>query len=200
MIPSYLNGTLSDAERQEVDNYAAQNPDVAADIEFQRNLMSAVKETGNDESIGEFGWARLSKAINQDGSDERSTPLVANDQDSNVNAAQPLKFWRIAAAALAVISLGQAGVIATKSGTQDDTARYVTVSDSSFIGVDIAFRDDASQMHVTELLQDVNGELVSGPSALGFYKVKFESKDLCMQAVKAFNAANKVIETSSSCK
>jgi len=196
-IPAYLRGELSPADMQRIEALAAKNPEIAADIEFQRNLMNAVKAGSTGESLGDFGWARLSQAMNEDSAavDEILAPNVSND-----NVAQPMKFWRIAAAALAVVALGQAGFIASQTGDQGDEARYVTVSEAPFIGVDIAFTNDASQMHVTELLQDVDGEFVSGPSGLGLYKVKFASKEACLAAVKAFNAADKVIETSSNCK
>ncbi len=150
-------------------------------------------------SASEFGWARLSKAMNDEVAQDVEPLAVSNDNNQDMSH-QPLRFWRIAAAALAVISLGQAGVIMTKSSGQDDSARYVTVSEDNFIGIEVAFSADAPQSHVTQLLQSVKGEIVSGPSALGLYKVKFTSKDVCNLAVQTFYAADKVIETASNCE
>ena len=193
-IPAYLRGELSAEDMARIDALAAKNPEIAADIEFQRNLMSAVKSDGDDSSASEFGWARLSKAMNADGPSDIELPQILND-----NAKNPIKFWRIAAAALAVIGLGQAGYIASNAGsTVTDDARYEMVTDNAF-DIDVLFHDDAPQMLTTKLLQDVQGELVSGPNAGGLYKVQFETKNMCQQAVKAFTAASKVVNTASKC-
>ncbi len=194
-IPAYLRGELSPADAQRIEALAAENPEIAADIEFQKRLMSAVKENTANAPVDELGWARLSKAMNAENAVTDVKVKALND-----NTAKPLKFWRIAAAALAVISLGQAGVIASKSSHQDNDARYVTVSDDSYVGVDVTFMDEASYMHVTELMQSVRSEFVSGPDTEGYYKVKFESKNACLKALEAFNSASKVVEAVSSCK
>ena len=198
-ILAYLRGELSPADTQRIENLAAEDLEVAADIELQRRIMAAVKTEVNDMPASEFGWARLSKAMSDEAAQGVKPLAVSNDNNQDLSH-QPLRFWRIAAAALAVISLGQAGFIMSKSSGHDAAARYVTVSEGNFIGIEVAFSPDAPQSHVTQLLQTVKGEMVSGPSTLGLYKVKFTSKDVCNQAVEAFHAADKVIETASNCE
>jgi len=199
-IPAYLRGELSPSDMARIEALAADNPEIAADIEFQRHIISAVKEQGDNSSVGEFGWARLSKAMSETAGIDLEASQTLPAQTSNDNPAKPLKFWRIAAAALAVLSLGQASVIASKSLSPDDDARYVMVSETPQTIIDVVFQDSATHKQVTELLQAVKGELVSGPNRLGLYKVQLESKKSCSHALQTFNAANEVINTSSNCE
>jgi len=67
MIPAYLRGELSEAERLEVETSAAENPAIAADIEFQKNLKDALKPDEAAFKPGELDWARLSKSMEQEG-------------------------------------------------------------------------------------------------------------------------------------
>jgi len=63
MIPAYLRGELSEEDRQQVEKLAAENPDIAADIEFQRNIKLALSKDENTYEPGDLGWAKLSKAM-----------------------------------------------------------------------------------------------------------------------------------------
>lgn len=209
-IPAYLRGELSPEDMSRIEELAKNNEHIAADIEFQRMLMDAVKDDAGVTPVSEFEWARLSKAMNSDmlGHDTQETrQIAANDHDSSyaansgpVPAANRSGFWKIAAAALAVVALGQAGVMASKFSAQYDAARYVTVSEEgNSMYIDLAFAKTAVQTDVTQLLQDVDGVFVSGPSALGLYKVKFKSKDACFTASKAFKANLKVVHTATKC-
>lgn len=189
MIPSYLNGTLSDAETQEVDNYAAQNPDVAADIEFQRKLKEAVKPADTDFVPGELGWAKLSKAM------QEAETLAAND-----NPKRP-KFWQVAAAILAVAVIGQAGMIGTMMSGEKSDAKYVTVSETPVLDdtIKLSFKSDITAKEMTDILTGIKGNIISGPSALGLYEVAFKSESECSDAVSALKAELDAIETISGC-
>jgi len=109
-IPAYLRGDLSDTERQELESYAAENAEFSADIEFQKQLKSAIKDSHDGFVPGEMGWARLSKAMKAESSDLSSSghndQIVATDMVDDKSKAP--KFWRYAAAILAVAVIGQA--------------------------------------------------------------------------------------------
>jgi len=63
MIPAYLRGELSEDERQEIENLAAKNPEITADIEFQKNLRNPPVEEVITVTLGDLGWARLINAM-----------------------------------------------------------------------------------------------------------------------------------------
>lgn len=191
MIPAYLNGALSDAEREEVDKLAAQNPEVAADIEFQRKLKEAVKPSDTEFAPGELGWAKLSKAIQE----TQVETVAANDNP------RQLKFWRYAAAILAVAVIGQAGMIGTMMSGDKPDAQYVTVSETPLLdnSIKLSFKSDVTTIEMTSILTEINGNIVSGPSALGLYDVAFKSKSECLNAMDALKVTPNAIETISGC-
>ena len=188
MIPAYLRGELSEAARQEVENLAAENPDVAADIEFQRNLKLALNTDENTYEPGDLGWAKLSKAIE------------ASDEAKGKTVSQP-KFWRYAAAVLAVAAIGQAGVLGSLAVNKGQEAQYITASESSDgnYTAKMAFNVDATSGQITQALQSTSGVIIDGPSSLGFYQVEFKSKSDCKKATESFQTQPDIIETISAC-
>ena len=188
MIPAYLRGELSEAARQEVEKLAAENPDVAADIEFQKNLKLALGKDENAYEPGDLGWAKLSKAMElSDGAEGKAV-------------SQP-KFWRYAAAVLAVAAIGQAGVLGSLAVNKGPEAQYITASEA-FDGkytAKMAFNINATGGQITQTLQSVSGVIVDGPSSLGLYQVEFKSKSDCQKAADQFQAQREIIETISAC-
>lgn len=189
MIPAYLRGELSESERQEIENLAAKNPEIAADIEFQKNLKSAIAVDAEAYEPGDLGWARLSKAMEESGEieDEIST--------------KP-KFWRYTAAILAVAAIGQAGVLGSMTFTKDQGVKYVTASDvtSETHMVTLGFNPEISVHQFTKNLQMVDGTITAGPSALGLYQVEFKSESACISAVETLQIQSNIVDTVSSCE
>lgn len=193
-IPAYLRGELSASESRAIDNLAASDPDFAADIAFQRSLSDALKAETSEFVPGDMGWARLSKAMNA-----TPEPLSEAANDKEVTP----RFWKYAAACLAVAAIGQAGILgslAVKSGNED--ARYFPVSEASVpfhINISAA-KNTVTQSDFTQALLETKGQVIEGPSALGLYKVKFETQSDCHAAASLLKSRSEIIETTSFCK
>jgi len=189
MIPAYLRGELSEADRQEIENLAAQNPEIAADIEFQKNLKSALTEDENAYEPGDLGWAKLSKAMKQ------------SDDMSRKNETQP-KFWRYAAAILAVAAIGQAGVLGSLAFDKGHDAQYVTASEASKTAytAKVGFNVEIQVNQLTQALQSVDGNIIAGPSSLGLYHLQFKSESACLAAIDTLQANTVLVDTVSSCE
>ena len=193
MIPAYLRGELSKSERQELEDHAAKNPAIAADIEFQKNLKSAIKSDQDNFEPGELGWAKLSKAMSE--SD------VAPDLERET-VSRPPKFWKYAAAILAVAAIGQAGVLSSLAMKTSQDEQYLTVSETSanIHTIKIGFNDSVTAEQITETLKSLNAEIISGPSALELYDVRFKSASACAEAVQSFEARPNIIGTATPCE
>ena len=189
MIPAYLRGELSEEEQQQVETLAAQNPDFAADIELQRNIKLALVQDEDAYEPGDLGWAKLSKAMEF-------------SNDTNVESEPQPKFWRYAAAILAVAVIGQAGVLGSLTLNKAQDAQYVTASDSSDgnYTVKMAFNTNATGGQITQTLQSVSGVIIDGPSSLGLYQLEFKSKSDCQTAAERFQTQVDIIETVSACE
>jgi len=193
MIPAYLRGELSEPERQEIEKHAAENPDIAADIEFQRNLKSAIKPNQDAFEPGELGWAKLSKAMSE-------TDVAPDFEGQRVS--QPIKFWKYAAAVLAFAAIGQAGVLGSLAMKTDQDAQYLTVSETpaNIHTIKIGFNNSVTAEQITQTLKSLNAEIISGPSALELYDVRFKSASACTKAVQNFEARPNIIESATSCE
>jgi len=190
MIPAYLRGELSEEERQEVETHAAKNPEIAADIEFQRNLKASLTKDEAAYEPGDLGWARLSKAMED------------SEQSGDSSKTQP-KFWRYTAAILAVAAIGQAGVLSSLAFNKGQDAQYVTASETptgKTYSTKVAFDTELTMNKLTESLQTVDGVIIEGPSSLGLYKVRFESETACQKAIESFQIWSNIVETVSSCE
>lgn len=193
MIPAYLRGELSEEDQQQVETLAAQNPDFAADIELQRNIKLALVQDEEAYEPGDLGWAKLSKAME-----------VSNE--TKVQSVSQPKFWRYAAAILAVAVIGQAGVLGSltlnKAQDAQQGAQYVTASDSS-VGhytVKMAFNTNATGGQITQTLQSVSGVIIDGPNSLGLYQLEFKSKSDCQTAAERFQSQGDIIQAVFACE
>jgi len=193
MIPAYLRGELSDAERQEVEMLAEKNPSIAADIEFQKNLKTALKSDEDTFQPGELGWARLSKAMAED--DANKSAIV----ESVLKAP---KFWKYAAAILVVAAVGQAGVIGSMASKSGENSQYLTASENipSLPSVKLGFNPDISADKITETLQSAEVSIIAGPSSLGLYDIQFSSAEACVQGVKNLKANPDVVDMVTACE
>lgn len=193
MIPAYLRGELSEAEREEVEALAANNLNIAAEIEFQKNLKTAIKSDEDSYEPGDLGWAKLSKALSDSTTSPRREPKTASKQP---------RFWKYAAAVLAVAAIGQAGVLSSLAIKDNSEPQYVTVSETpgGLYALKVAFNSNVTAEQLTDTLQSLNAKIISGPSSLGLYDVEFETLAACSTAVQSFETLPSVIATATSCE
>ena len=133
LTPRYLRGELSAVEMAEFETYLNENPDFQADIEFQRNLMAARADEPDPSGL-EFGWARLSRSI--DNLESQSTAAL-NVETKPKNTAVFGGMWKIAALALACISIGQAFFISSS----DSLGQYQLASETCLLYTSPSPRD-----------------------------------------------------------
>ena len=116
-ILAYLRGELSGEALTRIEALIAEDADFAADVEFQRTLRQTLQGSEQAETSSEFGWARLSKAIDAEAKTQAEADILpaANDRQ------KPIQFWKYAALFLACAMFGQTYLMAsTKSGDTND--------------------------------------------------------------------------------
>ena len=65
-IPAYLRGELSQDEEAEIETLAGKDVNFAADISFQKAIGTVLKTESKTQTDTQFGWAKLSRAIDAD--------------------------------------------------------------------------------------------------------------------------------------
>ena len=191
-ILAYLRGELRAEEREVIERLIAQDPDFAANIEFQRILRETLQGGDAAETSSEFGWARLSKAI--DAELEVNAVPAAND------APQSVRFWKYAAIVLACAVFGQTYLmVASNSDTAND--KYFMAGDiQSQAKVTIKPSVTLTLSDLSSLLIENEGLITLGPDKQGKYEVSFQSLEACSATMKALRSADKSFEMTKACE
>ena len=197
LIPTYLRGQLSAADIEKVETAAENDPEIEADLEFQRELRATLQSEKSTQMLDDLRWARLSRAMNEAEEVVNDNPLLATDAANDVSPPRS-KFWMGATAALALIALCQFGVMAKMQYSDQDQSKYTLVTET--MGGTQAKIEPLPNLRMEELndiLDAVEGQIVSGPSALGLYDIQFETKEACIAAISEFQTS---IENEMTCR
>jgi hypothetical protein len=154
LIPWYLNGTLSAAERAQVESYLRESPDAEPQLQLWRAVQIQAQTQESADPGTELGWRRLRAQLRS----ERRTSMTP---------------WRIAVAASVLLLVGLQTAILLRQGTSD---RYAPLSGTSASSaetwrVQVRFVDNVSINEINALLLRLDARVVNGPSALGLYEL-----------------------------
>lgn len=185
LLPWYVNATLSERERREVNEHLASCAPCKAELEQLAVLRLAVVESADE--LPAPSQSRFNQAMAQIDAFERtrqSAPAKTTSWLSELRdrIADVLFGWcgpmptlgRAVVAAQFLFIFGLAGALSyslwerepstTLSGTQQghgDRSR-----------IKIAFDESITEAQLRQLLGEVHGEIVSGPSAQGLYTIE----------------------------
>lgn len=183
LIPAYLRGELSAADMEKVETAAANHSEIRADLEFQKQLRETLQSENSLQASDELGWARLSRAMDEAEETSKKTPAIAAEV-ANDGRAPRSKFWMGATAALALLAIGQFGVMAKIQSSDQDQAKYTLVTETTDqVRAKIAPLANIRVEDLNKILNAVEGQIVSGPSAVGLYDIQFETEDACLSAI-----------------
>jgi len=188
MLPDYIANRLSAADRKTVENAVNNNPDLEAELEFQKNISKALQTEEGINPPGELGWARLSREINAE-------PKIVEHPAAANDAAPSRPFWRYAAAILAVAVIGQSVFIGSKLTPSEDDRFYPVLEVSETITVKVSFESTAPHSDITALIKTVKGNVISGPSNQGLYSIAFDTNEQREAAEKIFAERKDLVQT-----
>lgn len=157
MLPWYVNGTLTADERETVEAYLAQVPEARDEVAFLRRLRDEVKARQPTTTPGEFGLKRLERQIEK-------------ERKARWRSAGP---WRAAAIAATLVVLIQ-GAFLFQGWRSGDEFVTTGTGDRSAVVLQMTFDPQATEAEIRQVLQTVDAHLVSGPGALGVYRVVLE--------------------------
>lgn len=163
LLPWLINGTLADTERDAVEQHVRACIVCRRELKEQQRLHASVRARRTVDVSAEAGFDRL------------DTELVAA-----AGAARPR--WRIRYATAAPFAVSAAAGVAVLAvllwftplpdldGSNYRTLATESAADAALI--DIVFADNTTAAQMQELLDDIRGEIVAGPSQIGRYSVR----------------------------
>lgn len=143
------NGTLAGAERARVEAAVAADPGLQEELNTLRAIRATMQEEALPQSPGAFGQARLLRDIRRE--------------------AKPRNWLWQGAAAAAVALL----VVQTAFVWRDDGLRLAGGETELASGpvLTVAFSGTATEADIRALLLELDLSIVSGPSAIGLYRL-----------------------------
>lgn len=156
LLPFWVNGTLSQDERDMVEAAMAQDPSLRQEAEMLSLVRATMQQQSDVQSPGDLGLARLRRVI-------EDNPQQVLEGRSRTRR-YILSFSSGLAAALALLAvLGNFRAsedVYELASSNDDTANIV-----------VSFRPDVKQASMASLLQMHELVIVDGPSAIGLYRL-----------------------------
>jgi len=163
---AYANGTLDTEARQAIDQAVLADRTLAAELALVQGVRRLHADRVQNAAPGDFGWARLSRAI--------------EDQNVDTKAAAPLlnrRFagWQVAACAMVAVAAWQLFAVPLLSSNESPDMAYVPAAETvvEVNRVRVIFADETTEKELRKVIRQVNGEIVAGPSAIGFYTLEF---------------------------
>lgn len=154
LLPFYLNGTLDEDEQARVEAALSTNAELRIELEALRQIRASMRATGSEHSPGEFGLARLMREI---------------DRESRRSSFRSMPGALLAASIVAAAVM----VVGVLSISRRDVGYQQAAGDSRTQQFTVAFRPDASEREISELLLNYGLGIVEGPSAVGLYRLDF---------------------------
>jgi hypothetical protein len=159
-ILSYVQETMRPQDRVAFDAEIATDADLAAEIAALIGAREAMVPKSGPDVDG--GWAQLSAAID-----------TQHVRPANENRPVFLSLLQVAGVAAATVLLWQV-VVTPLIGGGDGSYIPASVS-SGDAELQVTFSDTATIGEVSGLLNDLDATIVSGPGALGIYRITFVS-------------------------
>jgi hypothetical protein len=203
LLPFYVNGTLSDAEREQVETYLQAHPEAQAEAQWLRSLQSKVREYAPPVSA-EVGLDRALQRIRTEGPAPQGARRAAAQPGFGarlrgwLSALVPQSVVRPALAGAMALAVVQGVVIVQLMERHEDdstelrTLRSGTAPAEAGPYLKLNFKADAREADIRLLLVGINGSLAAGPGQLGDYYVRVPAAQL--PAITAQLKASPIVE------
>lgn len=161
LLPWLVNGTLTGAERQAVEEHARTCIACRRELKEQQWLQHTLRAPGTADVSAEAGFDRL----------ERDLDPTVHARRWGKRYAAIARFAVSAAAGIAVLAV----LLWFTPLPELDGGGYTTLATPPATAtplLDVVFAEDTTSAEMQALLDDIGGEIVAGPSDVGRYSVR----------------------------
>jgi hypothetical protein len=182
LLPFYVNGTLSQAEREEVDAWLQAHPEAQAEAQWLRSLQAKVREDVPAVSA-EVGLERALQRMRSEGpapqgSRRAAQPSLGEKLRGWLGALVPQAVLRPAlAGAMALLVVQGVVIVQLMERHEDESTELRTLRGGAAEAqagpyLKLNFKAEAREADIRMLLVGIHGSLAAGPGQLGDYYVR----------------------------
>ena len=166
-LPWYVNNSLDAGERQTLETQLMQDAELKLEVEFLQQIRQQIKKPPGA-TPGELGWKKLQRQINR-------TPVNTNRR------------WQGFAIAASVMLMVQGAIIFNLLQTEDNYAPLSGLTQQQPT-LQIRFNPDIREADMRQLLRDIKGQILDGPSANNLYRVSLENPEQIAHFIETLRA------------
>ena len=192
LLPWFLNGTLSETEKQAVSEQLKQSELLQEELAQLTLLQQNLPQEEQNFPASALGWKRLQKQIRHESIAKQTTP------ESSSQAMPKTTSWfkPVAIAATFILSV-QVGLYSLNNAKDSSDIQLlsgtpVIVTDNQSL-LQLSLSDEASWQQISQLLNSLNADLVQGPSAIGLIHIRFSVDQVSLDG-QAATSAQEVID------
>jgi hypothetical protein len=172
LLPYYVTGRLSAADREWTDQYLAAHPEARAALDWHRDLQAEVVEKAQARAMQApemVGWARVEATLRA--SRKAKPPSIAERLGAFLDRFAGRR-WAPVAAVLILVQGVTIGTLVTRPAVDESqlTRSASTVAPRDVLQV--RFKQSASEHELRALLYGAGARIVDGPDQLGDYVVE----------------------------
>jgi len=189
LLPFYVNETLHDAERLQVEEALKGSAELQEEVALLKRLRAEMQGVSLETSPGELGLKRLQQTLRSEQTQVIAPPTSANDNIMGWG-------WKAAAVAACMLLAIQTFVFAPNwSGDDADltAAGGGTISVPHGVLYSVTFSPNAKEEDMRALLLSVGARIIDGPSAIGVYRLSASGKS--DEILKKFQARRNLIDS-----
>ena len=189
LLPFYVNETLQDAERLQVEEALKGNAELQEEVALLERLRAEMQGMSADISPGELGLKRLQQSLSTEQKQTAEAPTSANDNVMGWG-------WKAAAVAACMLLAIQTFVFAPNwSGDNADltAAGGGAISVPHGVLYSVTFSPNAKEEDMRALLLSAGARIIDGPSAIGVYRLAAPGKS--DEILKKFQSRHNLIES-----
>ncbi len=160
---AFARGEASADVSARIKEVAATDTTFRAELTLASGLKNTLAAATDGPDTREFGWRRLEAEI-------------AKSPDNTPIQGDRPQFWRFAAMFLGALVIAQGSYIALVPGTGDAPVFQTVSEEVTGFTFRVAFKAEASMTDIDALLKEYGAQIVDGPSAIGLYRLSFETE------------------------
>lgn len=191
LLPWYVNGTVSDAEREQIERDLAASSELREELVEQKRLCAAMEKRDYFDAVEDSQWDRLSGLLDREELSVEAPVLDAPGAEEEANVipfrssrkrlSTPLRYGGLIAASLLIVGYL---VIVPNTANQD----FQTLTNDEVIGdnmLRIKAADGVNTSDIMAYLAEQGLDVVEGPSSTGVYTLRVVNREIDVDALVA---------------